>query len=483
MRKLFNLKSKYGFSAPLIGINLEFDVKEIINQALELNITNSELNIITKAIEYCYEYEEKIISLDYLAEKIGKSVSLIRRNITSLKEKGICEVEFVTTDQERNRRGSLFTFVLPNEKMLDLKSEISEQHYEFTYQNSDAIHKIESPLYHKDSQRFSTGLALNIFAKALRTNRRDKRKTVEVKIEQDNAVYKIVTEGISNKIASVQDLIYYTSCITWLINAIELLYNNNEQIPETYDLPLLDIVRISQRYQNSNIHTYISPCVEAIERLSGTRFDLQTVPKEIAGKLELNLDQKVWYNFFRLDALFNVSNGEQRPSKYARIQFPKSIIDTLIETIKNENSQFLIELTKAQAFKSKNEIEILFYLWIRQQKNHATLRGSYTWERLRQVIAPQTELSEFKTKFSKMMVEYADDDFIAKLSEDDDINNYSPIKSLLTKTTREGMVVHYGRTTIYGLTINIGKIDVNQTSIFLRVDQNTFQLEDRFSAK
>ena len=471
MKEMIDIFDKYGFKAPLIQIVNNEDLEGIKIKCIDNNFTLSIVKLVEDVFELCKQYEKSIISLDALAEKTNRRTSTIRSQIKKLQTIGCVEQEFITTDKIRKRRGSLFKITI-NENVAKV---IPPSHIQYQTISMEEIKKIDSPVYHSNTRTFTTLLSLTLLAKAMRTNRKDNRSKVDVRFLYKKKEYRITTEGVGNKIAEVQSLSYYIALVTWLKDALNIYQNNNVSLTETYDIPIDDIIILSKKYSKDKVSAYRKQCILNLERLSGTRFNLTKIPIDIVHGLEESESDILFYSFFRLDAIFNIETPEGR-KQYARIQFPKSLIDTLLMNQGNS----LIELTNAIALKSDNEIEILYFLWIRQFKNISLIRGFYSWEQIRKEIAPQTELPEFKIKFSKMFLKHRDEKFEPEIIEDDK-TEYSKLNGAFILGSEGGAVVAYGKAIMYGLIINIGKIDRTQSQIAFRLDPYAYRESDRYN--
>ena len=115
-------------------------------------------------------------------------------------------------------------------------------------------------------------------------------------------------------------------------------------------------------------------------------------------------------------------------------------------------------LFDSDLFSTNNEVEILFSLWAREQVVTGTYKQRlFTWNELRESVAPTSSLPEFKRKFSNVMIANADPDYKAVIHErvSSKITDKIGTTHLSGKNSSE-KVVEYGRSTIQGFLINIG---------------------------
>lgn len=400
-------------------------------------------------------------SLAYVADKISRKVTVVRHHLTLLEKLGLVESEFITTDKVRKRRGKLYQLVLPTGKTLAAKTIAShiDEVDEFRLVPSDSVSAISVDRY-DDSARFLELKIIRYLVKAMRTNRKDTSnlKSIEVKTNPNEKPIKITARAEQGRLVYLPDLSYYAGTITWLVSHIKTLLVNDAPIGETYTLPLEPIIALSKNInmQDASGGGYIANAIESLKRISGTTFDMTNLSSQFSNDAIKDID--LFYKMFRLEAIVTFADERGTEKKAAVIQFPKSTIQNIVDAIRENRILKELLLFDSELFSTNNEIEILFSLWARDQVvSGAHKQRLYTWNELRESVAPTSSLSEFKRKFSSVMIANADPDYRAKIDDS--------VKSKITDTIgtvhlsgkgSNDKVVEYGRAAIQGFLINIG---------------------------
>lgn len=465
MRELFELTKKHGFTAPLVSVSPDFDFNTFTRMCSSLNISPTTTAVASNIFIALQSVEEQMASLEYVAAKMDKKPTVVRHHLTLLEKAGLVESEFITTDPVRKRRGKLFYLIIPTSKTLSQVSRTAdEDRDEFRLVPSNTVSAIDIARY-DDNSRF---LELNIvryLVKAMRTNRKDKSSKISIEIPNnvpnnigDNKPIKITARAEQGRLVYIPDLSYYAGTITWLVTHIKTLLDNNGTIGETYTLPLEPIISLSK---NINMHEasgggYITNAIESLKRISGTTFDMTNLNSHFSSKSII--DAEVFYKMFRLEAIVTFSDERGTEKKAAVIQFPKSTIQNIIDAIQEDRILKELLLFDSELFSTNNEIEILFSLWARDQVVNATYKQRmFSWNELRESVAPTSSLTEFKRKFTSVMLANADPDYKANI--DDTVKH--KITDIVGTThlsgkSRSDKVVEYGRAAVQGFLINIG---------------------------
>lgn len=400
-------------------------------------------------------------SLEYIASKIGRKVTVVRHHLTLLEKIGLVESEFITTDRVRKRRGKLYNLVLPTGKTLAEKSRASDYDEvdKFRLVPSDSVSPININRY-DDSTRFLELKVIRYLVKAMRTNRKDTSniKSIEVRTNADQKPIKITARAEQGRLIYLPDLSYYAGTITWLVSHIKTLMLNDDEIGETYTLPIEPIIALSK---NINMHDasgggYIANAIESLKRISGTTFDMTNLASQFTHDSIKDID--LFYKMFRLEAIVTFADDRGTEKKAAVIQFPKSTIRNIVDAIRENRILKELLLFDSELFSTNNEIEILFSLWARDMVVSGTHKQRiFTWNELRESVAPTSSLPEFKRKFSSVMIANADPDYRANIDEHVRSKITDTIGTIhLSGKSRNDKVVEYGRAAIQGFLINIG---------------------------
>lgn len=485
MRELFELTKKHGFKAPLVSVSPDFNYNAFMRMCNSLNVSPTTTAVASNIFIALQSIDEQMASLEYVATKIDKKPTVVRHHLTLLEKIGLVESEFITTDLVRKRRGKLFYLVIPTSKSLSQVGQITDEELNtFRLVPSNTVSAIDIGQY-DDNSRF---LELNIvryLVKAMRTNRKDTSNKISIEVRNDinEKPIKITARAEQGRLVYLPDLSYYAGTITWLVNHIKTLLDSSATIGETYTLPLEPIISLSK---NINMHDasgggYVTNAIESLKRISGTTFDMTNLKSHFSS--QSIIDAEVFYKMFRLEAIVTFSDERGTEKKAAVIQFPKSTIQNIVEAIQQDRILKELLLFDSELFSTNNEIEILFSLWARDQVVSGNYKNRiYTWNELRESVAPTSSLSEFKRKFTSVILANADPDYAATSSITEYRRRFSPVKgaidtsiankvteqvgtTLLSGKKRGDRVVEYGRAAVQGFLINIGYSPEHGSSI------------------
>ena len=188
MRELFDLSEKYGFKAPLVDAPESLDLKLYLRLCGALSISPITIAVISDVFIAIQDIEERIASFQYIAERINRKVSNIRHHLVILEKANLIKSEFITTDPIRRRRGKIFTLVIPKGQTVaaaDYSSVSDGDNYQLV--SSNTVETIDIDRY-DDKTRFLELQIVRYLVKAMRTNRKDKASTINVKLKVDGRV-------------------------------------------------------------------------------------------------------------------------------------------------------------------------------------------------------------------------------------------------------------------------------------------------------
>jgi hypothetical protein len=459
MKEFFELTKKYGFTAPLVCIEPNFNFTSFSRLCNSLNVSSTTTALISNIFIVLQSIEEQIASLDYVSQKIDKKITVLRHHLNLLEKKGLVKSEFITTDPIKKRRGKLFHLVIPSGKTLSSQISTHDEVDKFTLVSSDSVSNISVQKY-DDNARFLQLRIVRYLVKAMRTNRKDtsSKLTIEVRGRANEKPVKITSRAEEGKLMYLPDLSYYAGTMTWLISHIKTLLTTDEPIGETYILPLEPMIALSK---NVNMYEasgggYITNAIASLQRISSTTFDMTNLAENLSDSNIKELE--LFFKLFRLEAIVTFDDDRGAEKKAAVIQFPKSTIHNIIYAIKENRILNELLLFDSELFSTNNEIEILLSLWAREQIVTGTYKQRlYTWNEFRESVAPTSSLSEFKRKFSNVMIANADTEYKPQVDE----RVASRITDIIGTTHLSGKnsqdkVVEYGRAAIQGFLINIG---------------------------
>ena len=466
MRELFHLPEKYGYKAPLASVSENFDFKAFYRLCNSMDISPTTIAVASDLFIKLQSTDELIASLEYLAIETQRKVSNIRHHLTLLEKSGFVEGEFITTDPIRKRRGKLFKLIIPQGAALTSAPE-SEEVENFKLVASNTVESINIDQY-EDKTRFIELQIVRYLVKAMRTNRKDKSSKISIDIRENSLVkpIKITARAEEGRLVYLPDMSYYAGAITWLIDHIQGRLLETDNIGETFTLPLEPLIALAKDINLSEASGggYVTNAISALQRISATTFDMADFFEASNSSV---VDIELFFKLFRLEAIVTYKDDKGLEKKAAVLQFPRSTITNLVNAIRSRQELNGLLLIQSDIFATNNEIEILFGLWAREH----LITGKqalkiYTWNELRESVAPSSKLPEFKRKFSNMIIANHDPTYNAKIHEKITKKITEQVGSTYLSGSKKGeRVVEYGRATIQGYLVNIGYSEEQGCSI------------------
>lgn len=501
MRELFDLSDKYGFKAPLVNITEDFDFQAFTRICNSLDISPTTIAVASDIFIELQAITELTASLDYLSKKTNRTVSNLRHHLNALEKSALAQSEFITTDKIKKRRGKLYTLSIPKGESLSRTTQAlaTREVEDFRLVPSNSVETIDLQHY-EDKARFIELQIVKYLAKAIRTNRKDKTSKITIQVRENpkqNPI-KITARAEEGRLMYLPDMSYYAGAITWLTDHIQERIHEADRIGETFTLPLEPIVALAKdiNINEASGGGYVTNAINALHRISATTFDLN----DFFGYTSSNItDIELYYKLFRLEAVVNFEDDFGNSKKAVVLQFPKSTISNIVNAIKSKSEASSLLLIDSEIFATNNEIQILFGLWAREHYYSGKQADRmYTWNELRESVAPSSTLAEFKRKFSNMIIANADPEYKAKIHESvaDRITEEvwtSPAKNDQEQKNKVGVIflsgnkkgeriVEYGRATVEGYLINIGYSPEHGSSVItFRRDMSGLHLLNRLS--
>jgi hypothetical protein len=278
---------------------------------------------------------------------------------------------------------------------------------------------------------------------------------------------------------------YYAGAITWLINHISERVELADTIGETFTLPLEPLISMAKDVPLSDATAggYVNNAIQSLQRISATTFDMRDFYGQGTDTIK---DIEMYYKLFRLEALVTYEDERKVEKKAAVLQFPRSTVKNIISAVRAKRTLDEMLLIDSDVFATKNEIEILFGLWAREHLiTGRQAQQIYTWNELRESVAPSSSLSEFKRKFSNMVLANADPEYNAKIHDAVKNKIVQIVETCHLSEPRKGeMVVEYGRATIQGYLINIGFSPEQGASVIaFRRDMSALHILNHFNSQ
>ena len=487
MRELFDLSEKYGFTAPLVCAPDTLDLKVYLRLCGALSVSPTTIAVISDVFIALQDIDERIASFEFLAERINRKTSNIRHHLVTLEKANLIQSEFITTDPVRRRRGKLFTLAIPKGQAIASSDSASTPDVSnFQLVASNTVETIDIDRY-DDKTRFLELQIVRYLVKAMRTNRKDKAGIIRVKLKEEGRVkpISITARAEEGRLIYLPDMSYYAGAITWLINHISERIDEADTIGETFTLPLEPLISMAKDIplSDSSAGGYMNNAIHSLQRISATTFDMRDFYDRSPDSIK---DIEMYYKLFRLEALVTYEDERQVEKKAAVVQFPRSTVKNIIAAVRAKRTLDDMLLIDSDVFATKNEIEILFGLWAREHLiTGRQAQKIYTWNELRESIAPSSSLSEFKRKFSNMVLANADPEYNAKIHDAVRNKIVQVVETCHLSEPRKGeLVVEYGRATVQGYLINIGFSPEQGASVIaFRRHMSALHILNQFNSK
>lgn len=487
MRELFDLSEKYGFTAPLVCAPDTLDLKVYLRLCGALSVSPTTIAVISDVFIALQDIDERIASFEFLAERINRKTSNIRHHLVTLEKANLIQSEFITTDPVRRRRGKLFTLAIPKGQAIASSDSASTPDVSnFQLVASNTVETIDIDRY-DDKTRFLELQIVRYLVKAMRTNRKDKAGIIRVKLKEEGRVkpISITARAEEGRLIYLPDMSYYAGAITWLINHISERIDEADTIGETFTLPLEPLISMAKDIplSDSSAGGYMNNAIHSLQRISATTFDMRDFYDRSPDSIK---DIEMYYKLFRLEALVTYEDERQIEKKAAVVQFPRSTVKNIIAAVRAKRTLDDMLLIDSDVFATKNEIEILFGLWAREHLiTGRQAQKIYTWNELRESIAPSSSLSEFKRKFSNMVLANADPEYNAKIHDAVRDKIVQVVETCHLSEPRKGeLVVEYGRATVQGYLINIGFSPEQGASVIaFRRHMSALHILNQFNSK
>jgi DNA-binding transcriptional ArsR family regulator len=221
VRELFGLSEKYGFKAPLVSVQDDFDFKVFMRLCSSLNISPTTSTVASDIFIALQEIEELTASLDFISARISRKISNVRHHLVQLEKEGLISSEFITTDPIKKRRGKLYKLAIPKGHFLTATDVEKEDAASDNLQSvsSSTVETINIERY-DDKTRFMELQIVRYLVKAMRTNRKDKSSTISIKLREEGRPKPVLitARAEEGRLIYLPDMSYYASAITYPSN-------------------------------------------------------------------------------------------------------------------------------------------------------------------------------------------------------------------------------------------------------------------------
>lgn len=438
--------------APLIRVQ-DASVLKVIKRSINvLDIKPKQLAFLNASIKKCLSHSEQITSLEEVSQTLGFSMSTIRNYAKYFLDIGLFEQSYCTTDEKKNRRGVLYDLKAPETSISLSKDGESKA------AQAQLIRVEDVDIVNSDDLKDAAfcDLITTVLFGSLRFNQKASQAKIESFVLWQSEKVKVTTRsGKGEKIALLKDLRYYIALITVLEHIIKEKLSSGLEVGETYNIPLNSVLSVLSLPKSGGNK---SQALKGIRRLSGTSFHMNKLPSWFLQRYNMSENSVLHLNILNLRV-----EGESKEvpgSVVLQIQFPSETVAQIIKRFDSSIDAYH-ELTETQpyALSVKNNLIFAFNLWSSAYFKSKGL-AVMGWPELKDRIAPQISLTDFKKNFSIILKNHAS---MASMWMDfDDVG--SPIEEEDDKYER----VYQGGVAMQETAVILGvKITVNQEEIVL----------------
>ncbi|MBW8191387.1 hypothetical protein K0504_10085 [Neiella marina] len=478
MKNMCDVAEKYDIRAPLVQLESGLEMRDYIRACANFSMTAKVTELVSQIAAECFDNEDRLTSINQLSKStIKKSPSTIRAQLVKLEEAGLCEAQYVTTDPIRNRRGTLYLLKMPSKEVAATAIAAMATEPKDAYSTKILQTELESRTeVSEDRESYGMLFVVRYLVKAMRTNRKDRSTKFNVPVTSaDGQVVNIVSEAEGGRLMAVPDLAYYSGAISWLLAYMEAeLSDGKEPATETYNIPLHQLIIMSKKASAEDATSlgYGNAAIEGLRKISATTFNIEDIPAN--DKRFIQVEQE-FIKLFRLERVGSYDDGSGNRRRIVTIQFPLGTVKQCWRAVTDHGTTPSLVLIEDDLLQSKNEIEILFGLWAKdliRSGRAQFVRRLLNWNQLRELVAPNSQLSEFKRKFTTFMIEHRDETYAP--SKDSAKHRESLVQLhnnlWVNQNGKREYILEYGKALAHGLIINVGYDEsTNQTLIHLRL--------------
>jgi hypothetical protein len=387
---LIALAQQTGWKAPLFRLPSANEREEILPLLPLLTLTERQINLIDAALKVAGSNEHNMCTLVAISQALDNSVANVRKHFKALLEVGILRETKCTTDPVNRRIGSLFVLQKPAH-IYNSEPPTIPDIQNIPLSNVDIINPA------KLTDVANSDLITSVLFGALNYNRKSRESKLESNVVWRGA--RVPVKSISNtgeRIAFISDIRYYIA----IQNVLEQIIREDIEYRETFNIPLNAILAVMGKLKSAGEK---NNALAAIRRLSSTTFQIARLPQWLLQQSGMSADSKL--NITILHLKLEAVSDDLEGKTVLQIQFPRELILALLAKINNTGQGSTIQLITAInpiVMSIKDKMVLAFGLWSQFYFKRNTIE-SCSWVELKNRIAPQLSIREFKIEFSKTL--------------------------------------------------------------------------------
>ena len=388
---LTELAKTHGFKAPLFQLPQQNELEGMLPLIPLLSLTEKQMTIIDAALKMAGDHNLKICMLSDIAHLLGNSLANIRKHFKVLIEVGILREEKCTTDPTNRRQGSIFILQIPPHIIGTTSKPLSEPAEVIPLEKVDVVELTSL------ADAANSDLITSVLFGAFNYNRKSRESRLDSNvIWRGERIPVVSVSNVGERIAYIGDIRYYIA----IQNVLEQIIKQNPGYRETFNIPVNSVLAAMNKVKSSGERKNL---LAAIRRLSSTTFQINKLPRWFLEQSNMSANSKLNIAILHLK-LEAVSSGLEG-KVVLQIQFPRELIKALFSKINKSKAgtglQSIAEINPI-VMSIKDRMVLAFGLWSQFYFKQNTIE-SCSWLQLKDRIAPQMTLKDFKLAFTKTL--------------------------------------------------------------------------------
>ena len=380
---------------PLISMG-NGSIQDIVDIIESQALTTSE-KMVLKGIKLAIDsHGESYVNAEMIGARLSRNEETVRQILKTLTKKGLFREEGCRTHPTKVRRSSVFIFNDSYTTTMSLPPAFSQGTLEVG-SNTDFT-------FPKDTQEKGYGLSDNLICKyffaALQYSHKQKSDKIETRVYIDGEPIRVTAIARKGqRVAFIRDLRYYISILRLAerimadrINAVAGGFLKEAELKSTlFDINESDILTNMGLGTGSGERENMN---RAISRLEGTTYFIDSAPSFVMDKLGL-AQYELKIDHFTIREYMKSKDGRV----LYRLELDQKTVDKIYQYV-SANKRFF-EKADPRIMTELNALKFAFLLWSLHQKPGAIT--SFSWETLKDSIAPKYKMTDFKEGLSLLM--------------------------------------------------------------------------------
>lgn len=367
------------------------DVMCIINSDL---LKQSEKNVLNSLLEVSKKKERAYCSGSEISSFMGVSAETVRKSLKSMHDKCILEKRECKTKPGTRRTAFLYSL---NKAAVPVSNSKSLDTHELTDEMTSLVNPSDEMFGKVETLIFKLAVCLEHSHKS---NTSSKKAIIYIDDEPVNVL--VETSG-NNLIAKVRDMRYYVATLRLCLDAMKRRYEKylsgtlalTEVLKPEFVIAETDILRSMNLDVGSTSRKHAS---YAMMRLDATTYKVLSGPQSFMDSFKLK-------EYFAKVSHFTIRNYAKTVDDRVayQIELSNSQIQSLFAECENQDSSLLLQVDH-RIYNERNPLAFIFTFFSSSMKLGAINR--YTFQSLKDNIAPNMVLRDFKVQLSNLLYKH-----------------------------------------------------------------------------